>query len=485
MKTSTRKKSILKRVALFSTWLMLLPFAGRTPAEMCTPDVVPAATLLLPYFEVDLSDHDGDGEADGDGVNTVFSINNALPQPTLAHITFWTDWSWTTIDFDVFLTGYDVVHVDLFRAIGLGSLPVTADQQADPDDTISPHHDHPEWDGTFDFCAGVFPYPDPIVTGGLLDRIQNGHSGFPVASLPGGGCVGEALNGEGSCAGGSCPPGTIARGYVTIDNSNACGTVFPFEPGYFEDGGEGLASNVNQLWGDSYFVNPGGLFPVATQPLVHVEADDAFNASSTATNYTFYGRYTQGDGGIDNREPLGSTWAVRYADAAEHHTDLVVWRDATAGLATAQQSWDCGTGRPAGPDWRPLRETQVVCFDDTEDAVEVCTGAPDSICFPLGTQRLAAPELPVPFAGGWCLLNLNVPANDDPELDVDFPADPPGPVAQSWVGALHNFSGEVTAGVRGIELGSACVDLDPLLDQPLFIDGFESGNTSAWSAAVP
>ncbi len=460
----------MKKLAWMMMLVMVSAYGARAPAEMCTVDAVPAATLLLPYFEVDISDGDGDGDADGGGVNTVFSIHNARPQPALAHITLWTDWSWPTLDFDVFLTGYDAVHVDLFRVLGLGSLPVTADAQTDPDDTVSPHHDRPEWDGSFVDCGFVFPYPDPILIGAILERVQNGHAGYPIAQI-GGDCAAEALNGEGSCAGGSCPAGTLARGYVTVDNANRCSVVFPHEPGYFADGGGGVANNRNQLWGDFFFVNPGGQYPVATSPLVHIEADDAFNAASTATNYTFYGRYTQGDGGIDNREPLASAWAVRYVDAAPHHTDLVVWRDATAGLASAASGWGCGPisleppePGAVGPDWRPLPETQIVCFDDTEDVVEVCSGIPSSGCLHLETQRqnVGAPDFAVPFESGWCHLNLNIPA-DDPELDVDFPADPPGPIAQSWVGALHSFSGELTAGLRGTELATACQDLDPII----------------------
>lgn len=49
-------------------------------AEMCTIDVVPAATLLLPYFEVDVgdaNDNDVPDCAEAMGVDTVFSINNA------------------------------------------------------------------------------------------------------------------------------------------------------------------------------------------------------------------------------------------------------------------------------------------------------------------------------------------------------------------------------------------------------------------------
>ena len=78
----------------------LLAVGGQAFAELCTVDAVPAATLLLPYFEVNL--------ADSNDVNTVFSINDASAPPALAHVSVWTDWSQPVLDFDVFFTGYDV-----------------------------------------------------------------------------------------------------------------------------------------------------------------------------------------------------------------------------------------------------------------------------------------------------------------------------------------------------------------------------------------
>ncbi|MEM9593644.1 MAG: hypothetical protein AAGD06_05250, partial [Acidobacteriota bacterium] len=89
-------------------WLVLAVVLGigatappPAAASACTLDNVPAATLLLPYFEVDLDSLSG--------TTTVFSIHNAWPEATVAHIIFWTDWGAPTINFDVFLTGYDVV----------------------------------------------------------------------------------------------------------------------------------------------------------------------------------------------------------------------------------------------------------------------------------------------------------------------------------------------------------------------------------------
>ena len=44
----------MKRGIWVSFLLCLLTPSGQASAELCTIDAVPAATLLLPYFEVDL-----------------------------------------------------------------------------------------------------------------------------------------------------------------------------------------------------------------------------------------------------------------------------------------------------------------------------------------------------------------------------------------------------------------------------------------------
>ncbi|MGE4189593.1 MAG: hypothetical protein AB7G12_06805, partial [Thermoanaerobaculia bacterium] len=77
----------------------LVAFGGPASAEMCTVEASPAATLLLPYFQVDL-----DNDA---GVNTIFSINNASASAALTHVVVWTNMSIEVLDFNVYLTGYD------------------------------------------------------------------------------------------------------------------------------------------------------------------------------------------------------------------------------------------------------------------------------------------------------------------------------------------------------------------------------------------
>ncbi len=58
----------MKKTALSLALLGLLALGGQAGAVICTIDAVPAATLLLPYFEVDLSNPNG--------LTTLFSVNN-------------------------------------------------------------------------------------------------------------------------------------------------------------------------------------------------------------------------------------------------------------------------------------------------------------------------------------------------------------------------------------------------------------------------
>ena len=87
----------MKKLTVCLALVSLLALGGQAIAEICTIDDVPAATLLLPYFEVDLGNTAG--------VNTLFSINNASNTAAVAHVTLWTDESIPTLDFDVYLTG--------------------------------------------------------------------------------------------------------------------------------------------------------------------------------------------------------------------------------------------------------------------------------------------------------------------------------------------------------------------------------------------
>ncbi|HEX3128548.1 MAG TPA: hypothetical protein VH394_14550, partial [Thermoanaerobaculia bacterium] len=59
----------MKKLCLCLALMALVGLGGQAFAVIGTIDAVPAATLLVPYFEVDI--------ANANGINTLFSINNA------------------------------------------------------------------------------------------------------------------------------------------------------------------------------------------------------------------------------------------------------------------------------------------------------------------------------------------------------------------------------------------------------------------------
>jgi hypothetical protein len=172
-------------------------------AELCAMDTAPAATLLLPYFEVDV--------ANPSGKTTVLSVNNAVARATLAHVSLWTDFAEPTLNFDIYLTGYDVQTFNL-RDLLRGVLPQTAIASQDPADTISPRGSLSE-DGDFPGCPIVNVLP-PV----LGDSLIRAHQG--LESPPYGGCV-AFPHADG-----------FARGYVTVDVVSRCSILPPSDEAY-------------------------------------------------------------------------------------------------------------------------------------------------------------------------------------------------------------------------------------------------------------
>src|SRR5579864_4550250 len=128
--TNPRRLSVMKKTALSLALLGLLALGGQAGAVICTVDAVPSATLLLPYFEVDLNNPNG--------LTTLFSVNNASATAILVHVVMWSDLSVPVLDFNIYLTGYDVQSVNLRDIIVNGNMPQTASAGQDPGDTISP-----------------------------------------------------------------------------------------------------------------------------------------------------------------------------------------------------------------------------------------------------------------------------------------------------------------------------------------------------------
>src|SRR5262249_3326715 len=135
----TRRLSVMKKTVLSLALLGLLALVGQAGAVICTIDDVPGATPLLPYFEVALPGGTGPScDLANGGVTTLFSVNNASATAVLAHIVLWSDLSVPVLDFNIYLTGYDVQSINLCDILVKGLLPQTASAGQDPNDTISP-----------------------------------------------------------------------------------------------------------------------------------------------------------------------------------------------------------------------------------------------------------------------------------------------------------------------------------------------------------
>ncbi len=416
----------MKKTVLSLALLGLLALGGQAVATICAVDDVPAATLLLPYFEVDLDDPNG--------INTLFSINNASATAVLAHVVLWSDLSVPTFDFNIYLTGYDVQTVSI-RDIFNGTVPRTASAGQDPTNTISPKGTFSQ-DINFASCTGQLP--PPAIPASFVTHLRASHTGTFSSILNG--CAGRAIGDN------------IARGYITVDTVNNCTLRFPGDAGYFISGGTGDATNQNVLWGDYFYVNSAENFAQG-ETLAHIEASATNPETSVPGEYTFYGRYVAWTA-ADNREPLTTNFATRYINggAFTGGTDLIVWRDSKVD----QNAFKCGTL----PAWYPLSQEQIVIFDEQEtpELQQVPPFSPPPpgdflIPFPAEAQRtdVDGEDFPVSFNFGWLFLDLNTTvaaAGSNP------PEDPTA--AQAWVTTVMDASGRFSVGFDAIQLDSAC-----------------------------
>lgn len=359
---------------------LLVP--GPSQAVIGTLDNVPAATLLVPYFEADLDDPNGP--------QTRLSVFNATEDATLAHVQLWTDWGTPTFGFDVYLGGRDMVEIDL-RLVFAGLVPQTGP-------SLSGNGPFSDASVNFAGCAagandvsGVsLPIPDRL-DATQIASLRNHHTGSPVPQL-GNRCTAEDF-GDG-----------IARGYVTIDTVNQCGLASPASAGYFT----GVATAQNHLVG-SFTLTDRNASNYPASPMVHIEASATDPLTTTPGNHTFYGMYVAATA-TDQREPLGTAWQARVLSpaATEAVTELVVWRErgSVAQLTT-------GVNCNAMPLPFPLGQTQITLLDESEqadilndDVVYPNPQPPPELPFPLVAQKVDAATF-FPWDAGFAHLNLN------------------------------------------------------------------------------
>jgi hypothetical protein len=420
----------MKKICLGLALLNLMALSGQAFAAIGTVDNVPAATLLLPYFEVDTV-------GGGLGQNTLFSIANASATAVLAHVTVWTDQSVPALDFDVYLTGYDVQTISLYDILVNGQLPITASAGQDPGDKISPKGPVSQ-DINFASCSGSLPYGTPSISASFKAHLQ--------AWLQG-----KQSPATGNCAGSKHTDG-IMRGYVTVDTVNACNLFFPSDSAFYTP----FLTFQNVLWGDYFYLNSAQNFADG-DPMVAIEACTGTNATCFPLGHTFYGRYN-GATMVDRREALPTTMGGRFINggAFSGGTDYIIWREANASAT----GYSCGLQGP--PSWYPLGSTQIAIFDEQEHPVTTQTcpsGDPTcttTILIPNEAQKVSvAADLLAPFSFGWTYLNLQ-------HSGLVYPDN----FAQMWLEVRMEANGRFSVGFSGVQLDNANAPITTIIPIP-------------------
>ena len=379
----------------------------------CDIGVYPAATLLLPYFRIDLSDQHQR--------TTKFTITNVSPLPQIARATIWTDWAYPVLTFNIFLTGYDVQRIDLYDVIARGIVAgpngtsTAAPNARTPSGVVTnptpgtmplTNLANPNFLSTvaFDCAPGKVPGVLPAsVVADTRSLLTSGLASFSSLSCNGAGDKTQLGSNHGSIT---------AIGYMTVDVVATCSSTLPTELRYFAN--DLLFDNV--LTGDYEEVStdPASIWSVANT-MVHIRAvPEGGGAGSvpdgvTPLPFTFYDRLTAGaaDRRIDRRQPLPSTFAARLIaggpDAFE--TWLKIWREATLPANAACTAYVESESMPV---------MDIVRFDEHENAAVFGGGI---IFLPVPFQFVLRPaealstwSIPVLNTidtGGWLYLNLS------------------------------------------------------------------------------
>lgn len=366
--------------------------------DSCDIALLPAATLLLPYFEVDIN------KPQAAARTTLFTVVNTSQYPQIASVTLWSDWAYPVLNFNIFLTGYDVQSINLYDLLGpRGFIP---SQSGQPGPRSLPNNSNPNFaPGTAADCAAP---PGPIPAS-LAADIRSELTTGRVRNCGNARIGGEHLN---------------AAGYATIDVVATCGSILPTEPGYFD---QILYDNV--LTGDWQIIDPDantGNF-AGGSPLVHIraipEGGPAGIVVPTNLPYTFYDRYTprfdRETPAMDRRQPLPSAFAARYVQGFLDplNTNFMLWREGLTGANAA-----CDTYFDNSAAKRLMLVRELIRFDEHENPTTnfstiIMEGYDPNKYLPATSSVSTAGGLFPPMStrttdiGGWIYLNLANPGS--------------------------------------------------------------------------
>ncbi len=362
--------------------------------DSCDVKVGPAATLLLPYFEVDTN-------PTVQGQTTLFTITNVTRYPQIAHVTLWTDWAFPVLSFNLSLTGYDVQAINLYDVIVRGTIaPPSGTTPATTPGTLSAADGNLR--ATLDCASNPSLLPASIsaaVRTALTTGVFNPGGTVKACSTAGG-------------------VHQNAIGYATIDVVANCTNLLPSDPNYYITDllfDNVLIGDYQQLGGSAAGTGPTSAFDAAGNPMVHIRAVPQGGGAGanvpTGLPYTFYDRYTpSATRTIDRRQPLPSTFAVRYIQGGTgaFATNYTIWREGLTGSGSSCSSHINNSDLNIG---------EFIRFDEHENPTAFRTGFCSPSCPALPTLPAASttntafstiyPDLIGPDVAGWLYLNLN------------------------------------------------------------------------------
>jgi hypothetical protein len=444
----------MKKTIILALALALV--GGVAYANFCSRDIVPSASLLVPYIIVDTN---ADGTPNANGYTTLTVVTNVSSAKQIIHVTVWNAMSDHVVDFDEVLSGYDVWSInwrDLvtghFEAFDTGKVATgfwtgttgTVGDQFGP--TTNDATTFPLTPGTEGLanprdidattpavCTGFYPWGDLSAYAGI---IQAGLAEPLVAWTDHDtDCddTGEIVW-SGWLASVTASPLFF---YATIDTVFACNGLFPDEAAYwtYDNGGlaaiPGYNTEYNVLVGTDFYLNFSSNFSEST-PAVGIEATDGTITPGFYSHSRFIANPT---GSVaDDREPLGTAYAFNYLNAGGVTTDVVVWKnyhdfDTTnenvlACLPYLYYAWN--------EDELAKARTLVTCPSG------LCFGNPEPNVFPFQTQKV--PVTATNFTGlmtgnGWMMIVFD-PSIPYAGLDTYL---------QAYVFAKYNFGAYSTS----------------------------------------
>jgi len=412
---------------VFAVAAPILAEPTRNNDDSCDIATLPAATLLLPYFEVDINNPNGE--------TTLFTITNATAQEQIAHVTLWTDYAYPVIDFNVYLTGYDVQSINLYDIIVRGFIAPDLGTGTDVSEVGDYSVDNDRLDLT---DCDELPGQIPAV---YITRML---SAFTLGRIPAFGTLPEC-NKVGNTH-------EHAIGYATIDVVRKCTVRHPAMTGYLTE--DILWDNV--LMGDYQQVNrttnqsEGG-------PMVHIRAVPEGGTAAERRNMpesyqisshrTFYSRFLPSNmHTFDGRQPLPALFAARWIDGgpSSFNTTYKIWREGRTGADAPCVDYINNVAGAA----------DVAIFDEEENGqgmrpdVVICTPIPFYPTLPAtspvrATDTAFFPRLDFPSVSGWMFMNLDNCTRDD------F-------ASQNWVIASMRAEGRFSVDLDAYSLGNGC-----------------------------